>query len=240
MKALVFGASGKTGRLLVQQLLKRNVDVRIVVRESSMIPESISGNRGVEIVRRDVEDLDVARIAELLSDCDGCASCLGHTINLKGLFGHPRRLVFHTVEKITRAMQSLDRAGKFVLMSTTAYTNILHGEINSFGEKIVFAALELLLPPHKDNMLAADHLVHHVGPEARVEWVAVRPDTLVDADMESVYDIHPSKTTSSLFHPGKTSRINVSHFMAELLLDDALWQEWKFRTPVIYTMKIDR
>jgi hypothetical protein len=39
---------------------------------------------------------------------------------------------------------------------------------------------------------------------------------------------------SALFDPGKSSRINVGHFMAGLMTDDALWHKWKGQMPVIY------
>jgi nucleoside-diphosphate-sugar epimerase len=234
MKALVLGASGATGSLLVRQLIDRKIDVRMVVRDSAIIPADISENKSVEIIKGNIHESDAARIERLISGCEYCASCLGHNINLKGLFGHPRKLVVRTIEKITRAMESLAPGGKFILMSTTAYTNTQQGEANSFGERIVFSVLELLLPPHKDNMLAANHLVHGIGSGTRVEWVAVRPDSLFDEKTVSGYDIYPSKTRSPIFHPGKTSRINVGHFMAELFVNDGLWQEWKYKTPVIY------
>lgn len=37
-----------------------------------------------------------------------------------------------------------------------------------------------------------------------------------------------------MFDPGKTSRITVARFMSDLLLDEALWNEWRFKTPVVY------
>jgi hypothetical protein len=69
-----------------------------------------------------------------------------------------------------------------------------------------------------------------------VEWVAVRPDSLIDDDVVSKYEIHPSPTRSAIFNSGKTSRINVGHFMAELMTDDAVWSAWKGKTPVIYNV----
>ncbi len=38
----------------------------------------------------------------------------------------------------------------------------------------------------------------------------------------------------ALFDPGKTSRINVGHFIATLIDDHTLWNEWKGQMPVIY------
>jgi hypothetical protein len=71
-------------------------------------------------------------------------------------------------------------------MSTTAYTNKKDGKSNTFGEKLVFFLLKYFLPPHKDNMLAADRLVYHLGSQSNSDWVAVRPDSLFDEDYESM------------------------------------------------------
>ena len=155
-------------------------------------------------------------------------------ISFKGIFGAPRKLVFNTVVKIIEALQSRELKPKFILMSTTAYTNRKVGEVNTFGEKIVFSLLKVLLPPHKDNMLAADHLVYKLGSKTNIDWVAVRPDSLLNEENVSEYEVHNNKTRSAIFNPGKTSRINVSNFMAELIANDKLWREWKYKTPVIY------
>lgn len=36
---------------------------------------------------------------------------------------------------------------------------------------------------------------------------------------------------------GETSRINVAHFMADLITDDGLWSRWKGQMPVIYNQR---
>ncbi len=67
-----------------------------------------------------------------------------------------------------------------------------------------------------------------------VEWVAVRPGSLINDDAESAYEVYDSLVRSSIFNDGKTSRINVSHFIAELANDNKNWTEWKYKTPVLY------
>ena len=236
MKALVLGASGATGKLVVQQLVKRNIQFRVVVRESAIIPEQISDDKSIEVIKGNINDFTIAKIKDLVKDCDSVICCLGHNISFKGMYGPPHKLVSNTVAKIIEAFQSLNLNPKFILMSTTAYTNRKIGETNTFGEKIVFSLLKILLPPHKDNMLAADHLVYKLGSTTNIDWVAVRPDSLFDEESVSKYEIHNNKIRSPIFNPGKTSRINVSHFMVELVTNDKLWQEWKHKTPVIYNV----
>ena len=91
------------------------------------------------------------------------------------------------------------------------------------------------MPPHADNEQAADYLRTEIGQESRaVEWVAVRPDGLIDEDAVTEYELHPSPTRSAIFNAGKISRINVSHFMADLMTEPQIWNKWKGQMPVIY------
>lgn len=234
MKVLVLGASGATGKLVVQQLVKRNIQVRIVARESANLPAQISDDKSIDIITGNINDFDIPKIKDIVKDCDSVICCLGHNISFKGIFGPPRKLVSNTVAKIIEALQSLNLSSKLILMSTTAYTNKKIEEVDNFREKIVFSLLKVGLPPHKDNMLAADLLVYKIGERTSINWVAVRPDSLFDEENVSKYEVHNNKIRSAIINPGKTSRINVSHFMVELVTNDKLWQEWKHKTPVIY------
>ena len=94
--------------------------------------------------------------------------------------------------------------------------------------------LKLLLPPHTDNVNSGDYLLKNIKESERFEWIAVRPDSLIDETIVSEYEIVNMKKRSPIFDPGKTSRINVAHFMVDLLSDDKLWQVWKYKAPVIY------
>jgi len=234
MKTLVLGASGATGKLVVSQLLERNISARIVIRESASISDKITKDKNIEIVKGNIDSFSMDKIRELLLDCDSVVCCLGHNISFRGLFGQPQKLVVNAVKKISTAIASDHTAKKFILMSTTAYTNKNQGEKNTFGENLILSLLEIVLPPHKDNILAGDHLVNNVGASGKIEWVAVRPDSLFDEESKSEYEIYANKIKSPIFNPGKTSRINVAYFMVDLLENESLWEMWKYKTPVIY------
>jgi hypothetical protein len=120
-------------------------------------------------------------------------------------------------------------------MNTTGNRNRNLAEPVSFAQACVSGLLRLLLPPHVDSEQAADYLRTQVGSgDAHTEWVVVRPDSLTDAEEVTGYTLHASPTRSAIFDAGKTSRINVAHFMAELLSNDSIWNEWWGQMPVIY------
>ncbi|MFA6907189.1 MAG: NAD(P)-binding oxidoreductase [Sphaerochaeta sp.] len=234
MKVLILGASGATGRLVASELMKRMMSVRIVVREHAVLPQSSKENPLMEVVTGDVDTFTQQKVQELLDDCGAAVCCLGHRTTIRGIFGKPHRLVIHAVQKVTTAMEALSCSQKLILMSTTAYTNKQDGEKDRFGEALVLSLLKVLLPPHRDNMLAADFLVHRIGTRGAFSWVAVRPDTLIDAENPSEYKFFSHTNRSPVFNAGKTSRINVAACMAELLTDEQLWEQWKYKTPVLY------
>jgi hypothetical protein len=120
-------------------------------------------------------------------------------------------------------------------MNTAGNRNRDLDEPLSAGEKVVFGVLRLLLPPHVDNENAAEYLRVEIGQkDCCIEWAVVRPDTLIDRDEVTECEVHPSPTRSPLFDAGKTSRINVAHFMADLIIEDAAWNTWLGQMPVIY------
>ena len=103
---------------------------------------------------------------------------------------------------------------------------------------MVTGLVRLLLPPQIDNEKAADFLRIKIGQSNNlIEWVAVRPDSLIDEDTITPYDVVPSPTRSAIFNAGKTSRVNVAHFMADLITNETLWTEWQGKMPVIYNEK---
>jgi nucleoside-diphosphate-sugar epimerase len=236
MKVLVLGASGATGKLVVMQLIKRQINIRVVVRESAILSSEVLNSPLVEIQRGNIAEFNDSEMAGLLQDCNAIISCLGHNITIRGMFGNPRNLVFNAIRNICGTVKDrADKKVKLILMSTTAYTNTITGEKNPLGERIIFSILKLLLPPHRDNVKAAQYLQEEIGKDnEKIEWIAVRPDTLINKDTESEYEVHESPVRSPVFNAGKVSRINVSHFMVALLTDEGLWREWRFKMPVVY------
>tara|TARA_R110002049_G_scaffold279278_5_gene458237 strand:- start:1166 stop:1885 length:720 start_codon:yes stop_codon:yes gene_type:complete len=237
MVVLVVGASGATGRQLVAQLLKQGHDVKVVVRSAAKIPVSWERSEGVKISLASLLDLSDAELMELTLDCNAIASCLGHTISWKGIYGHPRMLVTEATRRLCTAIDAHkpESPVKFVLMNTTGNRNRDINEPILFAQKCVIGLLRLLLPPHVDNEKAADYLRTQIGQHNPfIEWAAVRPDSLLDAEAVTNYEVYPSPIRSAIFNSGKTSRINVGHFMAQLIEDGNLWKEWKGKMPVVY------
>ena len=237
MTILIAGASGATGRLLTRELFERDHNVRIIVRRTDSLPSDVLNHKNLSIIQASVLDLSEEEMARHVKGCNGIASCLGHNMTFKGLFGSPRRLVADSLRLLCRAAKANnpDKGVKVVLMNTTGCRNPDLAESYTIPEKLVIGALRVLLPPHNDNEKASEYLRRELGQEdGIINWAVVRPDNLIDRDEVSPYEIHPSPVRSAIFDPGKTSRINVAHFMADLFTDEEKWNNWRGQTPVIY------
>lgn len=168
------------------------------------------------------------------ADCCAVASCLGHNITFKGIFGKPRRLVTDAVKLLCEAIKKNTPAKpvKFVLMNTVANRDL--NEQNSIAHKITIGLFRLLTPPHSDNEKASDYLRVNIGQKNPfIEWAVVRPDSLTKEEKVTEYSLYTSPIRG-IFNLGKTSRKNVGNFMARLITNYDLWNKWKYQMPVIY------
>ena len=234
---LVVGATGATGRLLVAELLATGATVRTLVRRAEGLPEALRRSSRVELTEGSILDLGEADLARLLQGCGAAASCLGHTLSLRGVFGPPRRLVTESVRRICGAIRASRPSSpvRFVLMNTAGNANRDLKEPRTPGERLALALIRRFVPPHADNEEASEVLRTGVGQgDPAIEWAVVRPDTLVDTSGAARWAAHASPVRSPLFDAGRTSRLNVARFMAGLMTDDATWSRWKGRMPVVY------
>ena len=236
-KALVLGASGATGQLLVKILLQKGVEVIAIVRNVNSLTNIDNSHPSLQIVQAEISKIPKNDLAQYLKECEVVLSCLGHNLTFKGMFGHPKRLVTDAVTKLVKSIESINANNKIkiILINTTGNSNRDIPGKPPYSQRLVITLLRLLLPPHVDNENAADFLRLQVGQNNNsIEWVAVRPDGLINEDQVSQYDINASPIRNAIFNAGSTSRINVADFMSELAVNSELWNEWKGQMPVIY------
>jgi NAD(P)-dependent dehydrogenase (short-subunit alcohol dehydrogenase family) len=240
MTILVVGGSGATGRLLVEQLLAEGEKVKIIVRSIDALPDSIKQNDQLTITESNLLDMTHAQLKDQVKACCAVACCLGHNLNIKGMFGPPRRLVTDAVQRLCYAIEATaptiaNTPVKFILMNTTGNQNTNAGEKVSVSQAFVVGLIRFLLPPHADNEEAAAYLQSRFGSHQKlIEWLAVRPDSLINEGTVTEYEAYASPIRSAIFDAGKTSRINVAHFMSQLLINNTTWNKWRNQMPVIY------
>ncbi len=237
MATLIVGATGATGQHVVTELLGRGQQVKVIARKQSQLPENVESHKNLTVIRATLLDLSDEEMQRHVEGAKAVVSCLGHRLSFQGMYGHPRKLVTDATQRLCHAIEANhpQEPVKFILMNTTGNRNRDLKEKVSLAEQQVTVLIRILVPPHVDNEMAAGFLRIKIGQANKyLQWVAVRPDGLTNEDSVTPYDIVPSPTRSAIFNAGKTSRINVAHFMAELLTNEVLWTKWQGQMPVIY------
>ncbi len=232
---LLVGGTGRTGSRVVQQLLGRGVSVRAIVRSAERLPDGVAHNPRLTVVEADLLSLSDDELRVQARGCDTVISCLGHVLTVRGILGPPHDLVTQAITRLCRAIQAEQPTApvKLILMSSVSVNRPGHLDtVRGAFERAVLALLRALVPPARDNQRAADFLCAVIGDDDPwVQWVAVRPDTLLDGDV-SEYVLHEG-LVSTLAKPDNTTMSNVAHFMCELATDQKVWDGWKSMMPVV-------
>ena len=74
MTVLVVGATGKTGRALVEQLLGKGHNVRAIVRSPRKLPAKVRDHPNATVIEASVLDLTDEEMAKHVRDCDAVVS----------------------------------------------------------------------------------------------------------------------------------------------------------------------
>ena len=232
---LLLGATGRTGRRALAELLDRGVPVRALVRSAQRLPAGVTADPRLTVVEADLASMSVDELREHMVGQDAVISCLGHAVSLRGVFGPPRDLVEGAVRKVVRAAEATRPAApiRLILMSSVSVHRPPPADARrGAAERAFLWALRGLVPPARDNQRAADLLATEVGADhPAVEWVVVRPDTLVEGDAsdDRVHD----GLVAGLFKPDATRMANVARFMVQLATEDDAWTRWRGGMPVI-------
>lgn len=232
---LLVGGTGRTGRRAMQQLLARGVRVRAVVRSRAKLPPDVASNPDLTVIEASLLSLPDAALQQHLRGCDAVVSCLGHPIDLGGIFGAPRDLVTRATTRLCRAIEALRPSTPvaFILMGSVSVNRPARLDSRRGAVERAFLGLvRAVLPPARDNQRAADFLVETIGPDHPfVRWAVLRPDTLVDGEV-SEYALHEG-LVDRLVKPGRTTMANVAHVIAELVTNPTTWAAWQGKLPVI-------
>lgn len=119
MKAFVAGATGQTGRRIVEELVKRNISVRALVRNLETAREILPPE--AELVTGDV--LNAASLAELIGDCTVllCATGAKPSFDPTG----PYKVDYEGTKNLVDAAK-IKGIEHFVLVTSLCLSNFFH------------------------------------------------------------------------------------------------------------------
>lgn len=200
LRVLVIGATGGTGRQLVQQALDQGHQVTAFVRDPSKLQIK---HANLRIVKGNV--LDFASVEEAMRGQSAVLCALGHK-----RFFYPNKIQSNGMRNILRAMKTCD-VPRLICETALGIGN----SVGRLGLPHTFFILPLILPFYMWDKLRQEGLI--IASDR--DWVIVRPGVLTNGDARGIYR-YGSKVGSYLW-PVKISRADVADFMLKQLTDDA-------------------
>ncbi|KAJ3372632.1 hypothetical protein GGF31_001652 [Allomyces arbusculus] len=229
---LLIGGTGRVGKLALHELLNRGTTVRAIVRSA---PKDFpTSNPNLQVIQASITDLTVAQLAEHLRGCDTILSALGHPRNPTGSMTSPAMLVTDAVKKLCAAAAEVKPATpiRLVLLSTHIGPVIDGDAKRACGEQFKLSMVNLILPHFKDAMACAEYL--RGNEHEAVEYVAVRPANFVEGPAATCDIFEDRRAEFGLMGSGVTvSMASVAAFLATLVTDDAAFEQWKGKWPVM-------
>jgi putative NADH-flavin reductase len=163
MKIVIFGASGKTGRLLIKQAIASGNDVVAYVRNKDSV---IINHPALEVVEGQLNDKN--KLKSVIAGSDACISVLGGA----SLTKHCNEIM----EGIDNIVGIMEETGvkRFIYMSS-----IGAGESRKYmPQPIRFLVADLSL-----RVPLADHTTNENRiKRSQLEWTIIRPGGLTDGD----------------------------------------------------------
>jgi uncharacterized protein YbjT (DUF2867 family) len=199
MRVLVIGATGGTGRALVEQALAQGHQVTAFVRNPAKLRIE---HANLHVAKGDV--LDYATLESAMRGQDAVLSALGHVP-----YPYPTEIQSDGMRNILRAMQTCEVPR---LICETALG--IGDSVGRLGLPHTFFILPLILPFYMWDKLRQEELI----TASDRDWVIVRPGVLTNGEPRGTYR-HGPKVGSYLW-PALISRADVADFMLKQLKDD--------------------
>ena len=195
-RILIVGATGGTGRQLVEQALERGFTVTALVRNPSRLRVD---HQRLKVVQGDV--LDPTSIEAAMDGQDAVLSALGHN-----RYFYPTRILSEGTRNILRAMEG-QRVRRFVCETSLG----IGDSAGRMGLYYTLFAIPLILPFYFWDKTRQERII----AGSNVDWVIVRPGALTDGAKGGRLR-HGSRVGSVLWTV-RVARADVAGFMLDQL-----------------------
>jgi len=198
-RVMIIGATGGTGRQLVQQALEQGHQVTAFVRDPSRLKIE---HANLRVAKGDV--LDYASVEAAMRGQSAVLSALGHK-----RFFYPNKIQSDGMRNILRAMKACD-VPRLICETALGIGN----SVGRLGLPHTFFIMPLILAFYMWDKLRQEELI----AASDRDWVIVRPGVLTNGEATGSYR-HGPKVGSYLW-PVRISRADVADFMLKQLNDD--------------------
>lgn len=198
MKLAVLGATGPTGRQVIDQALARGDQVVAYVRRPTALPEQPE----LQIIGGELSDMP--RLVSALTGVDAVLVCLG-TQETKNV-----DLMQRMLPLITAAMQAAKTA-RIVLLSAYGV-----GETAQSASLVARLAYKTMMASVFEDKARSEALL----PGSGLKWTSVHPVILTDGPAVDDAEVRPMTRVIKVTGLPKVSRANVARAMLDATHDD--------------------
>lgn len=158
MDVALIGATGRTGRLVLQELLERGHSVSVLVRDPAKLQQS-----GLRVVTGSATD--PAAVSELVQGADAVVSALGPTAKDPDLHRRAAEVL----------VEALPQGARFIGISGAGIS--VPGDRKRLPDRLISAIVRLA-----GGAMAADKAEEYrIFAGSALDWTLVRPPRLLDA-----------------------------------------------------------
>jgi putative NADH-flavin reductase len=201
LRVLIFGATGGTGRQLVEQALEQGHQVTAFVRKPKKLELT---HPNLRVVQGNV--LDFGSVESAMQGQSAVVSALGH----KRLFW-PTKILSKGTDNIMRAMKSCH------VPRLVCETSLGVGDaVGRLGLPATLFVVPFILPFYLRDRVRQEELIAN---NTELDWVIVRPVTLTNGARRGHYRHGPK--VGNYIWPRRVSRADVAEFMLQQLNDDS-------------------
>ena len=198
-RLLIVGATGGTGRRLIEQALERGYEVTALVRNPSRLQVE---HQQLKVVQGDVLDYDSVEAA--VRGQEAVISALGHK-----RFFYPTRILSEGTGNLLRAMQT--HGVPRLVCETSLGTGDSAGRMGLYYTLFV---IPVILPFYYWDKTRQERLI----AASTTEWIIVRPGVLSNARKRGTY--RHGHHIGSFILTVRISRADVADFMLNQVEDD--------------------
>ena len=202
-RIIVFGATGGTGKLVVERALQAGHQVTVVVRNPDMLTFR---HQRLKIIKGDVFQLST--FADVVSGKDAVVSCLG--VHKR----EPTTLYSEGARNIMEAMQE-EGARRIICLSAGA---VIVPPKSSLLMKFV---TKNILQPLFRHTYADMLIMEKIVSESKLDWTIIRPPWLRDSRQTGKYRI---AIDEHLDNPSKISRADLADYIVNHLTDEKIFK----------------
>jgi uncharacterized protein YbjT (DUF2867 family) len=199
LQVLIVGATGGTGRQLVQQALEHGHTVTAFVRKPKKLKIE---HPNLRVVQGNVRDY--ASVESAVQGQSAVLSALGH----KRLF-YPTRILSEGTRNILRAMKTCN-VPRFICESSLG----VGSAVGRLGLLSTFLVVPLILPFYFWDRVRQEKVIE----ESDVDWVIIRPGILTNHAASGGY--RHGRNIGNFILGKRISRADVADFMLKQLTDD--------------------